>query len=122
MYMKLNTTFRHPSITPVSMDTRMASDAPDAQDILETMSAQQRMNDGNVQTCPRCGCRALKPGLYRNALSRYARIYICDTCGGHEAVLAQDGTRWPFQAWAMSKPGFRVKVCQNLYLQRLRRP
>mgnify|MGYP002621187589 CR=1 FL=1 len=35
--------------------------------------------------CPRCG--ALMPGkTTRHAMSRYAQIYVCDTCGNLEAV------------------------------------
>ena len=44
----------------------------------------QHQEDQNA-ICPRCG--DLMPGATtRHALSRYAQIYVCDTCGNLEAV------------------------------------
>lgn len=36
--------------------------------------------------CPRCGCDRMSKDATRNALSRRADIYICDTCGAMEAI------------------------------------
>ena len=37
--------------------------------------------------CPRCGKDAMNRNVFRNALSRHADIFVCDSCGGAEAML-----------------------------------
>lgn len=87
----------------------MAEDGPDVKDRLEFLAGRQRINDGTVQNCPRCGQPAIKPRLHTNALSRYAHIYICDLCGNREGAMAMRGCRLPFSGWAAAKPYFRVE-------------
>lgn len=41
---------------------------------------------GNVRICPRCGENSMERNIYRNALSRRERVYICPSCGISEAV------------------------------------
>ncbi len=41
---------------------------------------------GKRMPCPRCGQNQMNPKVTINALSRYADVYICDTCGLDEAM------------------------------------
>ena len=38
--------------------------------------------------CPRCGADTMKEPVCTNALSRVADLYVCDSCGTAEAMLA----------------------------------
>lgn len=49
--------------------------------------------------CPRCGKMTLKSKLYRNALSRRAKVHICSDCGLEEAVDDADGIEDPLDEW-----------------------
>ena len=55
--------------------------------------------------CPRCGryhMDAEHP--VRNALSRYANVYICEYCGIDEAMMDYLGMEpIPFNQWAMAR-------------------
>ncbi len=49
--------------------------------------------------CPRCGAYTMSAKPIRNALSRYADIYVCDTCGMDEAIRAYAGKQLPLVKW-----------------------
>lgn len=49
--------------------------------------------------CPRCGCDSMYPKPSRNALSRYADVYICSMCGTDEAINGH----LPFDNWSAVK-------------------
>ena len=54
--------------------------------------------------CPRCGHdRMDSQNPVRNALSRYADVYICDECGTEEAMADFGGMKpLPFSQWSMA--------------------
>lgn len=88
---------------------RFTDIAPDIQDRVEFLSGRQRISAGKIQNCPRCGRPAIKPRLHTNAMSRNFDIYVCDACGGQEAILAAQGRTMPFREWTAAKPDFRVE-------------
>jgi hypothetical protein len=49
--------------------------------------------------CPRCGHYHMSCKSARNALSRRARIHICDGCGTREAMEAFAGDVPPITTW-----------------------
>lgn len=49
--------------------------------------------------CPRCGCWVMDKDPIRNALSRRARVYICNTCGMEEALEDYTGQIRPVASW-----------------------
>lgn len=53
--------------------------------------------------CPRCGYDTMDPqNPVRNALSRYAHVYICDECGMDEAMRDYTGVEpLPLNEWAI---------------------
>lgn len=55
------------------------------------------------QICPRCGEKNMSKNPSRNALSRYADVYICDACGMEEAIRAMKGNEIPLTEWAIVK-------------------
>ena len=53
--------------------------------------------------CPRCGYDRMhteKP--VRNALSRYATVYVCEVCGMDEAMRDMVGEKLPLTEWSMA--------------------
>ena len=59
---------------------------------------------GGHFACPRCGKMAMDTeSVTRNALSRRATVYICDTCGTEEALEDMLGNRMPLVAWAIAQ-------------------
>lgn len=64
------------------------------------MPLQER---GEHFPCPRCGYDRMNEKPVRNALSRYARIYICSDCGTDEALRDMAGVPpLPFGMWGMA--------------------
>ena len=53
-----------------------------------------------TKVCPRCGRDAMDERPARNALSRHAKVYICDACGTDEAVRDYAHTPLPLEEWA----------------------
>lgn len=56
--------------------------------------------------CPRCGRWTMNSDPVRNALSRRAEIYICDSCGTEEAMEDYFGRRWrnkPLASWDIAR-------------------
>lgn len=62
--------------------------------------------DGRYCSCPRCGINLMDEKPTRNALSRHADIYICDTCGTQEAVLVYTKKSIPLTEWDFIKTFF----------------
>ena len=55
-----------------------------AKELIERFSKKQ---PGGHFACPRCGKMAMDgESVTRNALSRRAMVYICDSCGTEEAI------------------------------------
>ena len=54
--------------------------------------------------CPRCGADTMKHPMHTNALSRVADLYICDSCGNAEGLLAFMGHSHPLQRWSVFEP------------------
>ena len=53
--------------------------------------------------CPRCGRDNMDENPVRNALSRYANVYICDECGTDEAMRDFAGLDpLPLNEWSMA--------------------
>ena len=61
------------------------------------------------QICPRCGEKNMDKNPMRNALSRYADVYICDACGVEEAIRDMHGNAIPLTQWAVIKKSDKVK-------------
>lgn len=58
--------------------------------------------------CPRCGRKTMNPeGVLKNAVSRHADVYVCDTCGTEEALQDFSGTPDPLKEWAYNKSFFK---------------
>ena len=54
--------------------------------------------------CPRCGADTMKEPVCTNALSRVADLYVCDSCGTAEAMLAFMKQDYPLTSWAAFQP------------------
>ena len=52
--------------------------------------------------CPRCGQKRMDPKPVRNALSRHAKVYICDICGMDEALRDMKGNPLPLNQWSIA--------------------
>lgn len=53
--------------------------------------------------CPRCGRMAMNEKPVRNALSRYAKVYICDECGTDEALRDFARCPLPLSEWSLAQ-------------------
>lgn len=59
----------------------------------------KKQRDGHY-ACPRCGMMTMDAkSVTRNALSRRADVYICDTCGIQEAIEDMTDGRTPLTKW-----------------------
>jgi predicted RNA-binding Zn-ribbon protein involved in translation (DUF1610 family) len=59
---------------------------------------------GEHMPCPRCGKDSMNRSVLRNALSRHADIFVCDSCGGQEAMLDFMQNPLPLDQWACFLP------------------
>ncbi len=76
----------------------------DRKHILEAHGALQVAQE--VNRCPRCGYRPMNPQLMLNALSRHAKVYICESCGMEEAMMdAAHQPPLPFEEWSLFRDG-----------------
>ena len=66
-----------------------------------------KKQQGGHFACPRCGKMTMDAEIVtRNALSRRATVYICDSCGMAEAMEDMANSRTPLTAWAIvAAPG-----------------
>ena len=71
---------------------------------MKTGTAEDGLVGELKPVCPRCGGRTMKEPLPTNALSRYARVYICDKCGTDEAIRDWKGKPLPMEEWAFRPP------------------
>ena len=72
---------------------------------------QQRLLDLRAQQvadthmrCPRCGADTMKQPVHANALSRHQDLYICDSCGNAEGLLAFMRHSHPLHRWSVFEP------------------
>lgn len=73
----------------------------EAKKLLESLKELQEDNTEIPFPCPRCGHKMQTP-VVRNALSRYADVYICSVCGFDEAVrYMEEQVPLPLNKWAM---------------------
>jgi predicted RNA-binding Zn-ribbon protein involved in translation (DUF1610 family) len=72
------------------------------QEALDQLKAAQDADQ--PMPCPRCGAYAMKHPMTTNALSRHADLYICDSCGMAEALLAFMGQTYPMHQWSAFEP------------------
>lgn len=77
----------------------------EAKKLIESLMKLQEDNTSNyVFPCPRCGHDRMDKIATRNALSRRADVYICDSCGTEEALLDAAGKDpLPLNEWSMVK-------------------
>ena len=72
------------------------------------LDLRARQESGEHMPCPMCGEDTMKPNIHTNALSRHADgIYICDSCGGRDAMLDFMNNPMPIEDWAMFNPQSR---------------
>lgn len=53
--------------------------------------------------CPRCGEWNMNEDPRRNALSRRAKVYVCDLCGVFEALEDAMGEIKPLTSWDIAR-------------------
>ena len=70
----------------------------DYADRLKDLKARQLA--GEKMPCPRCGRDTMNVKPSHNALSRQADVYVCDSCGMDESLLAMKRSPQPFSDWA----------------------
>jgi len=61
-----------------------------------------KVQEGGFFPCPRCGQYRMKEKLTTNALSRHAKVYICDQCGMDEAIRDMYGKPLPLSEWGIA--------------------
>ena len=60
---------------------------------------------GEEMNCPRCGLPRMKQPIHTNAMSRADHeLYVCDSCGMDEAMLAFMKQRDSLSRWAAFQP------------------
>lgn len=69
----------------------------------EKVDAFAQLQTDGVHFCPRCGRMSVKDRLHTNALSRHAKVYVCDTCGTDEAVRDWTHNPLPLKDWAIAQ-------------------
>ena len=85
-------------------DITLTQEEQQAKKLVESLRPMQENPDpdGYIFPCPRCGHERMKPEAVRNALSRYADVYICSECGMDEAMRDTAGQPpLPFTEWGM---------------------
>lgn len=71
----------------------------DAKILIEEFAAKQCSGD---YPCPRCGRRKMADNPFRNAMSRRAKVQVCDECGMAEAFEDMPGgSKLPLSSWAI---------------------
>lgn len=75
----------------------------DAKKIIEECGViQERDPDSYNLPCPRCGHPMPHQRVTRNALSRFAAVYVCPDCGVEEALMSALGMPpTPFTEWSL---------------------
>lgn len=75
------------------------SDAQAAAKIAEFAKEQEH----GFFPCPRCGRMVMNEKPARNAVSRYAAVYVCDECGMDEAIRDFARKPLPLTDWSVVK-------------------
>jgi len=75
----------------------------ETEDAKKKIKAFAKVQTDGIRFCPRCGKMTVKDRLHTNALSRYAKVYICDACGTDEAIRDWAGCVLPLADWAIAK-------------------
>lgn len=71
-------------------------------ELIESLMPIQSEGQCSSFPCPRCGRWNMREPAVRNAISRYASVYICSDCGMEEALLDFAGKPpLPFAQWGM---------------------
>ena len=70
----------------------------------QLLDLKARQQAGEHMLCPRCGADTMKEPICTNALSRVADLYVCDSCGTAEAMLAFMKQDYPLTSWAAFQP------------------
>ena len=65
----------------------------------ELQTIDYEFGTDNPIPCPRCGQARMSSKVSRNALSRYADLQICNTCGIDEAVRDFAENVLPITSW-----------------------
>lgn len=74
----------------------------EAKKMLEELGRMQEEGAAVGLPCPRCGQDRMDAKPVRNALSRRAKVYICDQCGMEEALLDMARKEpLPLNQWGM---------------------
>lgn len=81
----------------------MARTIEEAKQLIESLMELQEnpSEDGYAFPCPRCGHDRMDKNPVRNALSRHAKVYICDICGTDEVIRDMLGKPLPLNEWGM---------------------
>ena len=87
----------NPDAVPNFIRTLKPWDDPDtAKTLIEQTQDETKLM---VTPCPRCGMKRMNPAKVRNALSRYAHVYICPECGTDEALRDMRNLALPLNCW-----------------------
>lgn len=71
-----------------------------AKELIESLMPLQE--EGCSFPCPRCGGPMNQERLQLNALSRYAKVWICSKCGTDEALRDMRHDPLPLNEWSMA--------------------
>lgn len=73
-----------------------------AKELIKRFSKKQQ---GGHFACPRCGKMTMDAeSVTRNALSRRATVYICDSCGTEETIEDMGALpKLPLRGWAIAQ-------------------
>lgn len=84
----------------------LLEDEAEAKKVIEALKEFQKSEASLLLPCPRCGHMTMKHQSTRNALSRYADVYICSGCGMDEALRDFSGQPpLPFTQWGILSDG-----------------
>lgn len=73
-----------------------------AKEMLENLGNAQREGAATGLPCPRCGRYRMDDNPLRNAMSRRAKVCICDACGMDEALRDAAGKApLPLNEWGL---------------------
>lgn len=91
----------------------LAQDEGAAKGLIESLKEIQESGFIFEFPCPRCGHTKMCAPPVRNAISRYADVYICSDCGMDEAMMDFAGMPpLPFTQWGMAL-GFAEEECSD---------
>lgn len=74
----------------------------DNQDLSKRLAEFKAAQRTRRYPCPRCGKMQMNDDPIRNALSRYADVMVCDSCGTDEAMRDYFGTPISLKEWSFA--------------------